>query len=294
MSTGIVLLMLYISTQMTANLFLPMMSKIHFNIRQVMKYDINYDLFSRLLKHDVNYFNTKMSGSLSSKIDSVSCSICWCLKGGEFNGIITFCILLGIFFVVNVYLAVFSLIWMLISLYFFIIVFKRIINNSKSIGEEKSKANGIIIDCFSNIGNIKAFSTEDRENRFLRRQICTILRNQKTMMKTATLFEMVAYVFTSVLTAVCLLTFYYEYLSGSLTLGRFIFLFQVVNTTIFWIIGSMFSITHSIRRFGRIKNGLDTLLIEPKIVDFGNTKNINDIKGLITFKNIDFSYDEKS
>ena len=286
---SIILIIIYSLLLPIYNIFFPIISKFNFGLTTKARKDIEIDLFKKTTEHNINYFNNNLSGSLSNKISTVARTAVYLIPFGHLNTIFLFIWFLFILYKVNIYLAIFSVIWFVSFVYVSVTLYTNLTKQSKKISEETSKSNGIIVDCFSNIGNIKSFSTESVEFRHLKKQGNNILRNELNYTKVLNNLQIILVCFTTIFILVSYLFFYYEYKNQNLSLGMFIFLAQLVSQLAVWIRFTGRRIEQIMEGIGKINNGLELLLKEPEVID--NTSNVlQNISGKIEFKSVNFSH----
>ena len=286
---SIILIIIYSLLLPIYNIFFPIISKFNFSLTTKARKDIEIDLFKKTIGQNIGYFNNNLSGSLSNKISTVARTTVYLIPFGHLNTIFLFIWFLFILCKINIYLAIFSATWFISFVYTSLKLHTNLSKVSKQISEETSKSNGVIVDCFSNIGNIKSFSTELVEFRRLKKQSNNILRNQLKYTKVLNNLQIISVCFITTFVLVSYLFFYYEYKNQNLSLGMFIFLAQLVNQLAVWIRFTGRRIEQIMEGIGKINNGLELLLKEPEVVD--NTFNVlQNISGKIVFKNVNFSH----
>lgn len=286
---SIVLIIIYSLLLPIYNIFFPIISKFNFNLTTRVRKDIEIDLFKKTTEHNINYFNNNLSGSLSNKINTVAQTAVYLIPFGHLNTIFVFVWFLCMFIKINIYFVIFSLVWFISFVYTSFKLHTNLSKVSKQISEETSKSNGIIVDCFSNIGNIKSFSTEKIELKYLKKQGNNILRNELQYTKVLNNLQIISVLFTLSFIFISYLFFYYEYTQQNISLGTFIFSTQLISQITVWLRFTGRRIEQIMERVGKINNGLELLLKEPEVVD-NNSNILQNISGRITFKNVNFSH----
>ena len=273
-------------------LFQSLTVKLEQKLRYKMKYDITLNLFNKVIQHNTNYFNNNLSGALTSKIKTVSENIVFLLTSmiGQFGTIFTMIISIYLIGTISIYLALFITIC---SILYFIYIYKKNANMSKikqQVSEENAISNGIIVDCFSNINNIKSFSAEKKEFRTIKKQSNKILRNEFKFIRFVAKYMFTNYIIESIFLIICIYVMYFEYTKQNITLGTFIFFIRFTNNLRHDFKRLINIVRSKIINVAKINNGLKLLLQEPEIIDKKDAINLKIIDGKIVFKNINFTY----
>lgn len=258
------------------------------------KIDKNYvlDLFSKALDYEISYFSNNLTGQLTSKIfniqtkllrlyldfvDVISCLILF------FSGMI-------IFYFINPLILYFGVVWLIIYISISFFFLKYISNISNKISENNTKSLGVINDCFTNISNIKIFSTEKKEYKTVKKQSLNILKNKKEKLNIENILYFFNYISFSVFAIFVIFLTFTEYMDKNITVGTLLFVYTYSLVIFYWISNTMYEFIDIISNISTINNSINTLLVEPKIADKKNAKKLIANNGKVTFKNITFSY----
>ncbi|MBR2033751.1 MAG: ABC transporter ATP-binding protein [Alphaproteobacteria bacterium] len=250
------------------------------------------DVFDYVNKHSIAYFSEEMAGNISNKVQQLQTGVTelfhHCL-----DSVWSLCYaIIGIIILssVSLWLTPIFVLWVsiMVSLGFFL--GKKLHKLSKESSHKQSLANGMIVDSIANYSEIKSFANYKFER-------LNLLKALKTLRKAETKEEYgrAIIIFTqhiSLVLSVFMFLLYSAWLfkTNIITSTQFIF----VNGLFTTMQGVVFNITwvynQLSRIFGRINSALETLAVDPEIVDKPNAKTLNIKKAAINFSNVDFAY----
>lgn len=250
------------------------------------------DVFDYVNKHSIAFFTEEMTGNISNKVQQLEKGVCDLMERSIDAAWGLFYVLVGLVILssVSIWLTPVFAIWSagVIALGFYL--GRKINMLSQATGKEQSRANGMIVDSIANYSEIKSFANF----RFERLNLLKALRLlRKTESKEQYGQGMV--IMTQHLTVVVsflgfMLYSIWLFSKGILTAADFIF----TNALFMTMSGTIFNVTWSynglLRIFGKITSALDTLAVEPDIVDLPRAKSLTFRKAEITFENMGFAY----
>ncbi|MDR2760777.1 MAG: hypothetical protein LBB09_02935 [Rickettsiales bacterium] len=257
--------------------------------------DATETIFFYCLNHKIEYFNERMGGDLSSKIKNImqyfKTELLSNLKWMMAVAIIFF---LGIFFIFkitrSVCLTIFNVVWLV----FMCLIIGRILKISfkrhKINTENKNIASGIIVDCFTNVSNIKIFSSERKEFRTLRRQNSKILRSSMAIIETGDLKFITSFFLASLFIFTNLTVCLRLALNGQMPMDSFIFIAGYVANMAYWSRSITENFAELTKNISIVKNAMEVLLAPIGLKDRENATDIGEAKGKIVFKNVNFNY----
>lgn len=253
------------------------------------------DSFDYVNRHSIAYFNQEMSGNISNKVTL--------LNGGVIEAFNETFHIVSAFF----YLLITIIILSMISLHFMIAMFvwlavvinislhlgrKRVIL-SKETSKLQSKSNGVIVDSLSNYSEIKSFANFKFERLNLLKYL-RVLRHAENKEQTVKAWihltlnlvmvaSMLAFMFLAIW------VFKKQYISST----EFIY----ANTLFAMISGMVFEITWTYnniaRIYGQMESALETLAVEPEIINRPNAKKLTIKKADINFEDVSFAYKDR-
>jgi ATP-binding cassette subfamily B protein len=253
---------------------------------------ITRDSFDYVNKHSISYFNNEMSGNVSFKVRQLANSTRDFLDNSfeivhVFAALLTSCILL---FITSSYFILPILFWGVIM--FFIgrhFGLKRY-KFSKDLGQIESDTSGQIVDSISNYSEIKSFANFKFErvnlNKHLKKLRQAEIKERVVRAHAMSVQSMI------VVASIASFLFYTIYLlkEGQLSTVDFIFantIFSMMSWSIFEVSGFSHRMSHI---FGRIQSSLDTLAVDPDIVDKKGAIKLSASKIQIDMDCVSFSY----
>ena len=289
---SIILFILYsLCTSIIPIVFL-IKEKTSFGYKFKLKEDIRNYIFDSLLKQSNKFFNNNFSGTLNSKINDITNNV------GDFVDRIIdiisnsncFMISLIIFARKNLSFAIFFFFWSIIYFSIYYIFSMKIKKQTEITSDIESQCSGKIIDCFTNILNIKNFSRERQEKYNVKKHTKTILLERSKISITKSklnIFNFLGKISFSVVVAIISLKMYFN---GIITLGDLTFNIAVSSQLFWWIKWVLQLISENIESYAKIKQAVETLIVEKEIMDKKNAKKLNIFNGKIEFKNVNFRY----
>ena len=254
--------------------------------------DIVLKYFNRILNYDIEFFKQNLSGSITNKLVSISKNINSVYK--TTYRIVYFCVFVVISFCVFCYydykLALFFIIILSIT---FTINYKCLNKRqqlNKQMEKVKSETNGLVIDSFINILNIKLFNNQFKEFKKIKTQNNNYLRSlKKEKLYTAKNYVYSYFCFVVLLFGMMYITFI-DYHSSKIDIGAFVFIFQFILSFIKWYKNLVEYVVDLSNSIAKLTANAD--IIEKQITDIKNNshKNIVVSNGAISFKNIEFNY----
>jgi ABC-type multidrug transport system fused ATPase/permease subunit len=274
-------------------------------------------LLHHCLNHSIGYFNERLSGVLSNKIQTLARYVNLKVIRG-----ISCCIscvmvyLTGMFLLFKITksipLLIFNIVW-IISFYAVMYhIFKTSSELSKLEEENKSKASGIIIDCFTNISNVKMFASERKEFWIIKKQNLKILQSSLAIIKVKNIEFIITYIFICSFVFITTYVCFKHLLNGTIPLDTFIFASSYTLNICYNTRWAIMDFCRFAKETSSARNAMDTLLQPNTIKDRDNAIDVDaidedaidedmlnkeektqskiKIQGKITFKNVSFAY----
>ena len=266
--------------------------KLSFGYRVKLKESIRNYMFQYLLKQSNRFFTNNFVGTINSKMNDIANNIGNFLDNAIniISNMNCFIVCLVIFAKKNTNFSLFLFVWTMSYFYIYIKFSKKIEKQTEVATDIESKCSGKIIDCFTNILNIKNFSSERREKYNVKKHTKTILKERYKICHIKSLLDLVDFIGKFSFSAVIAIVSLKMYFDHKLTLGEFTFNLSVSTYLFWWLKWALRMLSENIENYGKIKQAIDTLIVEQEIKDKENAKVLNISDGKIVFKNIDFSY----
>ncbi|HSQ97758.1 MAG TPA: ABC transporter ATP-binding protein [Rickettsiales bacterium] len=285
---------LYLTTINFLNMLFPLVRKIKFPVMFKLKEDIKNFVFNHSLKQSNSFFSENFVGSLNSKINDIT-------NGAEsiveksFDIISNF---LGFIMVSFVFLGIYWLLGTVFSSLFIIycVLFYFLSMKIEKLSEESSKkeneCSGKIIDCFANILNIKIFSTQKSEKANIKKQTLKILKSKSEIEFYNGVLDVLNLVLRIILLATVFSINLYLLLNKKIEIGTMVTNLSMSLSMIWWLHFAMMSLIKSIDSYGKVNQAVQTLFINPEIVDSKTAKKLIVDKAEIEFIDVNFKYKE--
>lgn len=250
------------------------------------------DVFDYVNRHSIAYFSEEMAGNISNKVQQLQNGVSELFRHSldsvwsVLYAFVAFCVLSW----VSWWLAPFFILWAAIMVLLGLFLGRKINRLSKESASRQSTANGMIVDSLANYSEIKSFANF----RFERLNLLKALRMLRKA-ETREEFNRALVIFlqhSSVVFSVFAFLLYTAglFVSDKIDATGFIF----VNGLFTTLSGLIFNVTwvyHNLLRiFGQISSALETLAVDPEIVDSPHARKLKIKKADITFQNVGFAY----
>lgn len=250
------------------------------------------DSFDYVNRHSIAYFNQEMSGNISNKVTQLNSGIIEAFNE-TFHVISSFFYLLIAIIIlstISFYFMIAMVIWMAVVLKISFHMGRKRATLSKETSKLQSKSNGVIVDSLSNYSEIKSFANFkfERLNLLKYLRVLRHAENKEQVIKAwihltlnlVTIASMLAFMFLAI----------WVFKKQYITTTNFIY----ANTLFAMIANMVFEITwvynNIARIYGQMKSALETLAVEPEIIDSPNAKKLTIKTAEISFNNVSFAY----
>lgn len=256
---------------------------------------ITGDAFSFANKHSIAYFSEEMSGNISNKVEQLARNTVDLISTSLEVVSVFFAMIISFLFLFMVSanfvfpVLLWSSLMILIGRHFGKIRYQY----AKQLGQIESSTNGKIVDSLANYSEIKSFANFKFERLNLGKNLKRLYiyeRKERTI-------RAVALTTQGALVSVAIVLFLL-YATHLLKIEKidavgFIYsstLFSIISWSVFDVSGYTHRMSHI---FGRLQAALDTLAIEPEILDKANSIKLDASNAKIDFKNVSFAYKGK-
>ncbi len=250
------------------------------------------DSFDYVNKHSIAYFNQEMSGNISNKVNQLNSGVLEALVEffNAFNSGVTLVLTAVILGVISGYFLIAVIVWLVATIYISRLMGIKRSKMSKETSRQQSLANGVIVDSIANYSEIKSFANFSFERLNLLKYL-RILREAETkeqkikarihlFQNLFATFSVLGFMFLSI----------WIFRSGYIDTTQFIYsntLFAMVSMMVFHI---TWSYNNIMRTHGQLNSALETLAVEPEIVDCPGAVDLKAEKAAIVFENVSFAY----
>lgn len=263
-----------------------------FGASRSIEKELRDNMFAHLEKMDVEYYNEHKTGDLmtrfTSDLNSVRMAIGPAVIAVFDASVMTVMVIFQMMYYVSVRLTLITIIPMLFILFGEIYYGKMIRPRFTARQEAVSDLTDYVQESFSGIRVIKAFVREKAQRyHFLK-------ENQNTMEKNLSIAKIQSVIIPLldvIIGLSSLLTLIYGgYLAlvGDITLGRFVAFNQYINMLVWPMLACGDSVNMFSQGAASIRRIQDVFESQPEIRDTDSTKEVDEIKGAITFNHLTF------
>lgn len=263
-------------------------------IRSNSSMKIRYMMHRYMLRQSVGFFVNDFAGRLSQKVMQTAMAIRDCVT--QFTKVI---IHLAVYFVTmlwmlldcHIYLVFVLLVWLV----FYILIMKRFIPElrvlSSQTAEMRSSMVGRIVDSYGNIQTVKLFSRGNEEEEYAKSIMNMSLQADYRLMRALTKFQYLVqisnYLLIAILVGIAVILWSHSLLQVGAIALAFGLSIRINNLSqwVMWEIGLLFD------NIGTVQNGMETIAKPIDIEDPKEPKQIKQIEGNISFRDVYFNYD---
>lgn len=250
------------------------------------------DTFDYVNKHSISYFSNEMTGNISNKFNQLQNGMAEFFMQST-NTLFDSCYLfvnIIILACIDWRLGVAVVVWSGLMIYCGKYFGLKRAELSRKTSTEQSISNARIVDAIANYSEIKSFANFKYERTNLLK-VLRKWRHAETYEQKQRNIIMLSLSIISVLSAACfcllaLLLFYHN----QIDLTGFIFVLTVIIRLSGVAFGVNWSVNNLSRIFGVLNSALETLSVEPDIVDSKGAIELKAKKAEIIFENVAFSY----
>ena len=250
------------------------------------------DTFDYVNKHSISYFVGEMTGNISNKFHQLQNGIIdfFMQSFGSLHDALYTVVNIGILSSLNWLLGVGVFLWILLMIGQGAYFGKWRAALAKQTTTQQSRANAEIVDAIANYAEIKNFANY----KFERTNLLNILRlwrkaetlEQKTRVKINACMEFSATISIILFMLVTTSLLYFN----KIDITSYIFALTTFNRLSWTAFAVNWTVNQLSRILGQMNSALDTLAIEPEIVDSPQASELKINKASISFEEVSFAY----
>lgn len=281
--------------QFFSNLLLRLENFFELTYEGKLKSRIITTLLNRLEKHSQKYYQENSAGEISSRIVEVTNSlpiviniVLYHLIGNLF----TIMIALYALFNVHKLFAVGIFLWITVFIIYSLYALRSINSSSLKSAQKNSELFGYVSDFISNIITVKLFKSplERSYKEKLQRRMEDALKTKRLYVLR---FNLTNGIIFSLYYGLSILLLIYFFKNNQITMGDFAMVIAI-NTSVMeqlWYLASL--ISQLTEKWANIRDVLNTVYSKSEEFEQDNKKNLELLKGDISFYNVKFSSNEK-
>lgn len=250
------------------------------------------DVFAYVNKHSISYFTNEMAGNISNKFNQLQSGMVeFFMQSG--NIMFEFCFLLIsliISSVIDWILGISIILWGVLMLFVGRYFGRRRAELSRRTSSLQSRSNAMVVDSIANYSEIKSFANYKYERIYLLQNLRRWRHTETTEQKQKTLMNFYLHtiaVFSGLF--FMLLSGILMYF-GRLNVTEFIFILTVFSQLSWMVFSINWAVNNMSRVLGQMNSALETLAVEPDIVDSPDAAPLRAKKAEIRFENVCFAY----
>ena len=288
---------LYISISLILNINFRIHDYVSLRLYPRLKADIIKDMYSYLIKHSDSFFQNSFSGGLTKKIFDMATNVELMIHTVTEAFFPVMCALIissvMLLVVVHYIFAINLILWAIFFVCLSYVASKKIEIYSQNLSESNVKVSGGISDSISTITTIKLFSGNNYEIARINNGLEHVVNADYKVHWQNLKISFIQGIGITMLTFCMLTTLVYGRMQGWVTIGDF----ALVLTLSISILMSIYNIGRQIQQFTKMKGicrqALSIMQETHEITDLPDAKIIKAGPGLIEFKNVNFSYNDK-
>jgi len=192
---------------------------------------------------------------------------------------------------INIWYAIFVLIWSLCFVFGNIFIAKRINIKAGEWALQETRTSGKLVDVYANIGMVKVYGREE-DKKFVNKQIDIEGKALYEFGK----WELIMYAFVGVLTGVLVVGLIFIsgflYKHALITIGIIVSVAGIVTQVKNFIWGFGPQLANLFRFYGEASQNLNNLVVNPTIIDDKNSVYTKQEQVSVEYRNVFFGYDE--
>ncbi len=258
-----------------------------------LRKNISHSCFNILLDQSPSYYQTAFSGSLANKVNDLTNNIPEIVQiffDRFFSNTLTLVIAAYTLCQVNIKFALLMITWVTLLVLGSIFFSKRIAHLSSIWSELNSNVTGKMVDVFSNILSVLAFSRKKQEEKVFCETLDEVAHAETNLQwYYFWIWGFYGYLFIIIQG----LNFYLLMKGrerGLISVGDFVLVLtiNIAIVDLFWNFARQ--ISQFSKLFGRVSQALSSIVVTPEIKDKKGAKQIQVLKGEIVFDNVQFFY----
>lgn len=254
---------------------------------------VRNDLFNKLKRHSLSYFQNRMSGTLAGKVIDASNSFSDMIDMIIFTvygTIITLCVSFFVLLSISPFLAITLLIWAAFVFVPCIPLARRLLTHSSEEADKRSGLSGLLVDVLTNINAVKSFSRTETEANSYNAAVQEVKKYHAKRLHTDWLINLNQEIGFIVLSASLLFSLLFMVDSGKVSIGDFAVIVPlsiIVSNCVWKMVTSLAGLIENI---GSIQTALEEIDQPTEVNVVPSAEDLKVSAGQITFKEVAFGY----
>ena len=251
-------------------------------------------LFEYLSRHSFAYFSDRLSGSLSSRIDTLANNVSTLMGQFLWDILTLFLGLIVSFFIiysVNPTIAFTFISGIILLIPLNVLITKKQALLSKRVVAAGAKLRGFVVDVVSNIGAVHQYARIPFELRQMDGNIDSFQKTSIASFRHSQGILFINNITVWLFTAVVIASGFYLWTAQAISIGSFILITTVVSGYIKGLSQIGKNINSMVGSYGELEDGLEELIRPHEVTDTPHAKALKVSGGAINFKNVSFDYE---
>jgi ATP-binding cassette subfamily B protein len=259
--------------------------------------NIREEVFNYVRGHSHDYFTANLGGTIANKISELpkSCEqIMETLIFNMFPILAAFIISIGLIGQVSILFSFILLGWFILHIGTTLVFLKKIMKTSEDHSEAVSGVTGQIVDCLSNIMNVRLFARGTYERHYLNHYQNDEIQKSKRAVGIVQIVKLIQGFLSFLLMMFVIYTLIYGWSKGWVTLGDFSLIIMTAFSMmgLIWFVDSQLSLVF--REMGVVKASLSLISEVHTVKDIESAQPLKVTKGEIRFDKVTFNYKRNS
>ena len=250
-------------------------------------------LFSYLSGHGSKYFSDRFAGSLTNKISNIVSALDRFITGSLWHYwplFIQICFSTTLIYFASPLLALIFGGWIILFFTINYVFVQKVSKLSEASSKAASNLTGQMVDIASNIALVHFHSKREQELSYLNKYI----EKDRVVGLRAWQYSEWVLLLNGLLQGILIAAILYGILhfwqAGTITLGEVVMIIQLLIVMMGDLLFIGMSMKDFMENYGKMKEGLDEIIVDYDIQDVQNAKNLKASSGNIGFENIYFHY----
>lgn len=257
-----------------------------------MKKTIISEMFSRVSFYSHRFYQENLGGSISNRIKETAQAVedlIECLRE-LFKQLVIIISAILVMITIHIQFALVLLVWATFFVGFVYFFSKKIIFQSSKFSEVRNDAFGKIVDSIANHANVRLFSQQAFEKKYLNFFLDKVVKEDKALRFNFIFLWSIQSVLTCLMLGYILVLFLQLRAKGLVSIGDFTFVIWVAVALVdqVWMLSDVFSKLP--QYIGICIQGMSLLSMTPEVQDCSFAEKIQLSKANIVFNNVTFAY----
>ncbi|CAI0845525.1 ABC transporter ATP-binding protein [Serratia quinivorans] len=255
---------------------------------------VRWMFYNKVINNDLSYFNRNHSGKVAAAVWQAGQAVTEFLLSALqiiWSNIAYILLVLGFISVINLWLSVVIVLWLVLYLFLSVKYAPEIKKRSRKSADASNIINGHLVDIFSNIINVKSLSPHGDDSDFFKEKLNDFVGKNERFLRAITCAETLLIITSSlalVATGYFCISSWHE---GLLSVGEISAVFGLVFRLEGQLATLMDQLTGSMRALGLFNASVETIHHQNLVEVESSASSRKSVKGDIQFQDLHFNYE---